>query len=104
MSRSKLKSKWMNKKISSEIERPYSYLKATDNSHKFDEMPKNRPSKHITSKCAKAGWLQEPGTFGGHKPKKGGHRMVSGIVRAKTKNEIRKELEDESLSNFNFEG
>ena len=38
-------------------------------------------------------WLQEPGSFGGHKPKKGGHRMVSGIVRAKEKEELKEDIQ-----------
>lgn len=44
--------------------------------------------------------MQEPGTFGGHKPKKGGHRMVSGIVRAKEKKEAEQEI-DELLNDVN---
>ena len=52
-----------------------------------DGRPKNHPSKRVESKVdfSMVSWLQEPGSFGGHKPKKGGHRMVSGIVRAKEK-------------------
>lgn len=64
------------------------------NPHRQDECPKNRPSKYISMRCDwdMVGWLQEPVNFGGHKPRKGGHRMVSGIVRAKVKREIAKEI------------
>ena len=40
-------------------------------------------------------WLQEPGSFGGHKPHKGGHARVSGIVRAKVKAAYRKQINSE---------
>jgi len=43
---------------------------------------------------SKVSWLQEPGTFGGHKVKHQGHRMVSGIVRQKVKEEVRREIQD----------
>jgi len=51
--------------------------------------PKNRPSKlyQRLMNIVKVAWLQEPGSFGGHKPHKNGHRMVSGIIRAKLKKE-----------------
>lgn len=66
------------------------------NKHRLDEMPKNRPSKFIQMRCniCKVSWLQEPGTFGGHKVKHQGHRMVSGIVRQKLKEEVRKILQE----------
>ena len=60
--------------------------------------PKNKPSKYITSHCsADVSWLQEPTTFGGHSIPKGGHRKVSGLVRAKVKREIQKQI-DENLA------
>ena len=64
------------------------------NLHRQDEAPKNRPSKYISTRCdaIMVRWLQEPGSFKGHKPRKGGHRMVSGIVRAKVKKEVAKEM------------
>lgn len=62
------------------------------NPHRQDECPKNQPSKYITTRCGNVCWLQEPTSFGGHKPRKGGHRMVSGIVRAKVKRDISKEI------------
>ena len=64
------------------------------NPHRLDEMPKNRASRYITTHCsADVSWLQEPGSFGGHRIPKGGHRRVSGLVRAKAKEEVRKHLE-----------
>ena len=64
------------------------------NSHRLDEMPKNKPSRYITTHCsAFVYWLQEPGSFGGHRIPKGGHRKVSGLVRARVKEEVRKLIE-----------
>ena len=85
MSRSELRNSRMRKTYSRAANR---------NKHKLDEMPKNSPSKFIQLRCdtTKVSWLQEPGTFGGHKVKHQGHRMVSGIVRQKVKEEVRKEL------------
>lgn len=66
------------------------------NEHRQDECPKNKPSKFITTRCSscKVSWLQEATSFGGHKIPKGGHRKVSGIVRAKVREEMRREIED----------
>lgn len=65
------------------------------NPHKFDEMPKNTPSRHITLRCTEVEWLQGSGSFGGHKVKHKGHRMVSGIVRQKVKEELRQQIDNE---------
>jgi hypothetical protein len=46
-------------------------------------------------RCSNVEWLQESGTFGGHKVKHEGHRMVSGIVRQKVKEELRQQISDE---------
>lgn len=59
-----------------------------------NEEPKNKVSKYIKTKCANAEWYQEPGSFDGHRPKRGGHRIVSGIIRQKNKEEIRKTIEE----------
>ena len=76
MSRSRLRNKWMHKQHA-----------------KSNEAPKNKPSKYITTHCsAEVSWLQEPGSFGGHRIPKGGHRRVSGLVRAKVKEEVRKQI------------
>ena len=68
------------------------------NQHRLDEMPKNRPSRYVTTRCGSVAWFQEPGkepgTVGGHKVKHQGHRMVSGIVRQKTKEEVRQTIRD----------
>lgn len=51
------------------------------NPHCLDEMPKNHPSKLIAIHCkTDVAWLQEPVNYCGHKPTKGGHRMVCGLV------------------------
>ena len=85
MSRSRLKNKWMKK----------SYIADGRNPHHLDEMPKNCPSRLITTHCsADVSWLQEPTSFGGHKPRKGGHRMVSGIVRASLKEELHRDMQN----------
>lgn len=67
------------------------------NRHRLDEMPKNSLSKYISMRCnvVKVSWLQEPSSFGGHKTRHQGRRMVSGIVRQKIKEEIRKNVERE---------
>ena len=66
------------------------------NPHHLDEVPKNCPSRLITSHCsADVHWLQESTSFGGHSIPKGGHRRVSGIVRASLKEETRKEIQDQ---------
>lgn len=87
MSRSKLKNKFMRGTHRSDKLNP----------HHLDEMTKNRPTKFITTRCeiTKVRWIQEAGSLGGHKVKHQGHRMVSGIVRQKVKEEIRKEINDE---------
>ena len=98
MSRSKLRNKWMRKLYAKPC---WSYMRrnmqdSDRNPHRQDEMPKNYPSKFITTRCGdqKVRWLQESTSFGGHSIPKGGHRRVSGIVRAKVKEEVRKEIEN----------
>ena len=61
-----------------------------------DYAPRNHPSRYIiTHTSADVNWLQESGSFGGHSIPKGGHRMVSGLVRASVKEEVRKQIESE---------
>ena len=68
------------------------------NSHRLDEVSKNHPSRYITTHCKNhIHWLQESTSFGGHSIPKGGYRMVSGLVRAKIKKEIRKQIESELI-------
>ena len=96
MSRSRLRNKWMRKQYT-KAGRSFAQSKMKDidrNPHRLDEMPKNKPSRYIATHCsADVSWLQEPGSFGGHRIPKGGHRRVSGLVRAKVKEEVRKRIE-----------
>lgn len=93
MGKSYIKSEWMRKHTKDESERPYSGMNPTDNPHKFDEMPKNRPSKYVSTRCGSIEWIQEePSRYSGHKSHSAGHRIVSGIVRAKNKKEIMDEI------------
>ena len=85
MSRSRLKDKWIKKEYHYEGRNP----------HHLDEMPKNKPSKIVTTHCsASVSWLQEPRNYGGHKPRRGGHRRVSGLVRTSLKEELRRDLKN----------
>lgn len=87
MSRSKLRKRWKRKQ----------YMDYHRNSHHLDEVPKNNPSRFIITHCdiIKVRWLQESTSFGGHSIPKGGHRRVSGLVRASVKEEVRKQIETE---------
>ena len=70
------------------------------NEHRQDECPKNKPSKFISTRCclSKVAWLQESTSYGGHKIPKGGHRKVSGIVRTKVREEVRREIVNELIT------
>ena len=98
MSRSKLRNKWMQKRYKG-MGRYFAIRNMKDinrNPHRLDEVPKNRASRYITSHCsADVEWLQESTSFGGHSIPKGGHRRVSGLVRANVKEEVRKQIETE---------
>lgn len=93
MSRSKLKNKYMQKRYDG-----HSFLAAKMNNpvrnpHRQDEMPKNRPSRLVLNHCsADIHWLEDWPYRGGHSRKKGGHRRVSGLVRASLKEEFRQQL------------
>ncbi len=69
------------------------------NPHRQDEMPKNKPSKIVAMHCSvkSLDWLQDSTSFGGHSRPKGGHRQVSGLVRASLKREARKLIHQELL-------
>ena len=90
MSRSYLRDRFMRKRIDGHS---FFYAKKNNpvkNRHRQDEMPKNHPSAYVTRHCsANVGWCQEPSSFGGHKIRRDGHRMVSGMVRASVKRETR---------------
>ena len=65
--------------------------KEIHNPHRQDEAPKNWPSKLITTHCsADVSWLEDSTSFGGHSRPRGGHRRVSGLVRASFRNATRK--------------
>ena len=99
MSRSFLRNKWMRKIYDAN---PFVSLSRENmqypdrNPHRLDEVPKNRPSRYITTHSSNfVGRYQEPVTSTGHSIPKGGHRMVSGLVRARIKEEIRKQIKEE---------
>ncbi len=79
MSRSKLKDGYM-KSV---------WVSRTKNPHHYDEKPKNKLSKLVFLRCPNADCYQEGGSFCSHKIRKEGHRIVSGIVRQKLKEEKR---------------
>ena len=99
MSRSRLRNKFMRKRseLVEEINSA-SEGKVVRNKHRRDEMPKNHPSRYILERIgfSKVSWLQESTSFGGHSIPTGGHRKVSGIVRAKVKEEVREQIEKET--------
>jgi hypothetical protein len=98
MSRSKLRNKWMQK-VYADFGRSFANSKIPNihrNPHRLDEVPKNSPSRYITTHCgAYVYWLQESSSYGGHSIPKGGHRRVSGLVRAKVRKEIRNQINEE---------
>ena len=66
------------------------------NPHRQDEMPKKMPSRMIITHCsADVQWLQESTSFGGHSIPKGGHRRVSGLVRASLKREAQRQIKEQ---------
>jgi len=97
MSRSFLRSKHMRKMYTGKSFWASRENLPIHNPHRQDEMPKNFPSKFIQKHCDwdMVRWLQESTSFGGHSIPKGGHRRVSGIVRASLKEETRKEIQDQ---------
>ena len=81
MSRSKLRNKWMQERY-----RGLGRYFVISNMKDID----------LTTHCsAYVHWLQESTSFGGHSIPKGGHRRVSGLVRANVKEEVRKQIESE---------
>ena len=86
MSKSKLRNKWMRKLYAKSS---WSYMRRNI------QDPDHNP-RYIAEHCsAYVHWLQESTSFGGHSIPKGGHRRVSGLVRASVKREVRKEIESE---------
>lgn len=79
--------------------------KEIHNPHRQDEAPKNRPSKLITMNCsAIVSWLEDSTSFGGHSRPKGGHRRVSGLVRASLRNETRKLIMEQLQDDGEYQG
>ena len=103
MSRSKLRSNWMRKQYTEPVW-PYMHRNTCNsdrNHHRLDEVPKNYPSRYITTHCsAYVEWLQEPTSFGGHNISKGRYRRVNGLARACVKKEIREQIKVE-LDQYN---
>ena len=95
MSHSKLHNKFMRKQWKGRFLFTAKADHPVRNEHRQDECPKNKPSKFITTRCSfsKVAWLQESTSFSGHKIPKGGHRKVTGIVRAKVREEVRREID-----------
>ena len=96
MSKSRLRNKWMRKKYAKSdcLYMCMNKQGSGHNPHRLDEAPKNRPSRYITEHCsASVHWLQESTSFGGHSIPKGGHRRVSGLVRANVKREVNKQID-----------
>ncbi len=73
------------------------YVSDRDNPHHFDEVSKNCLSKYISTRCRYAQFYRLRGYMGGHRTVKAGHRIASGIVRQKIKEEIRREVIDSVL-------
>ena len=94
MSKSRLRNKW--NKFMKSIYVGHSFIatkmkEPVRNPHRQDEMPKNWPSRLVLTHCsADVSWLEDSTSFGGHSRPKGGHRRVSGLVRASLRNETRK--------------
>lgn len=89
MSRSYLRSKYMSGDNKSN----------TKNPHKYDEIPKNRPSKRILSRCSiwKIFWLEDTPYCRGHYRQRNYHNLINGIVRAKIKEENRQMINEQIL-------
>ena len=87
MSRSYLKSKFLKTGLE---------YKKSRNPNRLDEMPMNSPSKFISCRCPsiKVDWVQGHCTTWGHHPDKHGRTRISGSVRQKVKEEVRREIQE----------
>ena len=94
MSKSKLRNKYMRSLYKDHSLFASKMNSLVRNPHRQDEMPKNKPSKLVTRNCSvrSVDWLQDSTSFGGHSRPKGGHRLVSGLVRASLKRETRRQI------------
>lgn len=97
MSRSYLHNPYMKM-----IHRGRAIQQGCKNSHKYDEKPKNFPSRYVTEHCsdnANIRCLGAASTLGGHGGKKDKHTMVSGIVRSHVRREVRSIIEQQMIDN-----
>ena len=97
MSRSKLKDKFMRRCYTGKSYMVSHQNYPVHNPHRQDEMPKNSPSKLVSMHCsAVVSWLEDSiSAVGGHSRPVGGHRRVSGLVRASLKEETRKLMQEQ---------
>ena len=67
------------------------------NPHKYDERPKNNPSKYILTKVSswKIEWLEKTPFCRGHYRPRNYHNLINGIVRAKQKEENRQIINEQ---------
>ena len=82
------------------IHRGMAIQQGCKNSHKYDEKPKNFPSRYVTEHCsdnAKIKCLGAASSLGGHGGKKDKHTMVSGIIRSHVRRENRCIIEQQLL-------
>ena len=86
MSRSILKDKFMRRCYKGRSFKSSKWDDPIRNPHRQDEMPKNTPSKLVLMHCS---------AVGGHSRPAGGHRRVSGLVRASLKEETRKLMQEQ---------
>ena len=93
MSKSRLRNKFMKTIYDGHSFKAAKMKDPVRNPHRQDEMPKNTPSRLVLNHCsADVSWLEDSTSFGGHSRPKGGHRRVSGMVRACLKSEARKQI------------
>ena len=69
------------------------------NSHKYDEKPKNFPSRYVTEHCSDNVQIRCLGaaSLGCHGGKKDKRTMVSGIIRSHVRREARCIIEEQLL-------
>lgn len=83
MSRSHLRNKYMKS----------CWHSITKTPHFYDEMSKNDLSKYVSIRCPGAWGFKQTGSRQGHQVCNEGRRIASGIVRAKAKNEAKREIQ-----------
>ncbi len=83
MSRSYLRSKYMKS----------CWVSNTKNPHHYDEVSKNyKTSRFVETRCPGAWAFKQTGSRQGHQVRNEGHRIASGIIRAKVKKETNQEI------------